>query len=182
MSCDKCGQKKYDCRCDGKIYDDDTIFNIKCLYLISIIIWFIIIYLLELWTDDILANLILFIPPIVFLITFFSIDNCTSASEDAILQDDILALGVIVITIILSAENNIFTPFMAKLMVVGIFILSLSFIDFYVHASDIIVLKHIKSITRNAAIVIFLYAFYAFFISAKLKSPSVVNPLKSKPK
>ena len=177
MFCNKCGKITPGCGCSDQFYDEDTVLNIKHIYLVSIIIWFIVIYLLELWTDDILSNLLLFIPPIVYLMTFFSIGDCTKSLEDFILQEDILAFGVIIITTVFSAEHSIHTAFMAKLMVVGLFILSLSFIDFCVPKADIITLKHVKSITRLAAMTIFIYAFYAYFIAMKIKTKVVVNPM-----
>lgn len=156
--------------------------NLTYIYIVAIILWFVIIFLLGLFCDDILAILILMIPPIIFIFTIFNFSDCVKEVEAELLQTDILPFGVIIITILLSEDRNKYSTFMTKITTAGVVLLFLNMSDFWVSKYDHRIIKHIKSILRIMSLALFTYLFYAYYFIVKEEVPDVINPICNKPK
>jgi len=147
---------------DG-LYSDDIIERVNNLYLLAILIWIIIIIFLELYYTDIIGGFILLIPIIIFIISMTSFKNCHIEMEAEIFQYDILAFGVVIVTIFLALKYVNYTTFFYKLIFVGILLLGISMIDVWLSPNDLIIAKHIRGILQTMSTAIFIYIFYTFY-------------------
>lgn len=158
-------------------YSDELVEDIQYLYITAIILWICLVYILGLVTYDAISILILTIPIILYFITMFTVDQCDHLVATQLLQADILAFGVVIITVILNMENNKYSPFFSKLMAVGLALLMFSMVDFWVNYYDHLLVVHIKCILRIASMAIFIYMLYAYYIVNLKTIGSVINPI-----
>jgi hypothetical protein len=158
-------------------FTEEIVEEIRYIYITAIILWICLVYILGLITNDPIACLILSIPVALYFITMFTVDQCDEAVASQLLQADILAFGVVIITVILNMENNKYSPFFSKLMAIGLALLMFSMIDFWVDYCDYLLIMHVKCILRIAAMAIFIYMLYAYYIVNLKTIGSVINPI-----
>ena len=157
-------------------YDDDTVSNVRILYIVLIIIWLLLILYLKLYITDFMGMLILSIPIIYFLINMFYFDKCTPSIENEIFQYDILAFGVVIITVFLGFKFLEYSNFFYKLIFVGVLLLGISMLDLWLPRMELIVVKHFKGGLQIISTVIFIYLFYTFYFISSNTEDSCRNP------
>lgn len=159
-------------------HSEDITDDIIYIYVVALILWFLLIYTLDLISKDLISFVILLIPVALYLISIYTVHDSDKDIEKGFLQSDILAFSVIIITITLNLERNSYSPFFSKLMTVGLLLLMFSFVDFWVSKYDYLYVLHIKSILRIAAMTIFLYMIYIYHILNVREYGCTINPLK----
>lgn len=164
--CDHCGK-----------YSSDLLDEISWIYIIAIVMWLFFMYLTGIYITDYIGFLILMIAPIFYVIQIYMLDICSSESESDLFKFDILALGIIIINIMLSKEKSEYNRFFTKIVVYGILLLIISSLDFWTSKRGLIISRHIRTIFRTAATVIFGYMFYMFYIITTKDFPLLKNPI-----
>ena len=159
-------KRKKDSKGNPNFYDEESVDNVKFIYIISIVIWVILICILQMYITDYIGILILFIPIVIFIISFVSFKSCQTDIEDEIFQYDILAFGVVIVTVFLSLGYPEYSSYFYRLIFVGILLMGLSMIDVWVSRRFLIVHKHIRGILQTMATTIFIYLFYSFYYLA----------------
>lgn len=144
-------------------YDGDVISNVRIMYIIAIFIWVLLVIYLELYITDFIGTCIIFIPIIFYLISMFYFDKCNPKIESEIFQYDLLAFGVVIITVFISYRYAEYSNFFYKLIFVGIFLLGISMLDLWLPRKELVISKHFRNILQTAATVIFIYLFYSFY-------------------
>ena len=157
-------------------YEEDTISKVRIMYIIAIIIWILLVIYLELYITDFIGTCILFIPIIYYLISMFYFNKCNPKIEDEIFQYDLLAFGVVIITVFISYRYAEYSNFFYKLIFVGIFLLGVSMLDLWIPKNELVLAKNFRSILQTAATVIFIYLFYTFYYISYYDGESTRNP------
>ena len=127
-------------------------------------------------TSDLVEAVILYIPVIVFLISYMSAPNVTHQVENFMFQADLLTLGLLVALPLIqwsqigSSKNQ--TTFI-KLATIAIILSMLTLIDVWVSHEYLYIVKHLKSIVETIVIVILIYGLYQFFIKQENKNVQI---------
>jgi hypothetical protein len=157
-------------------YSDDVINKVFYVYVIAVLIWIILIYALDLYQTDLIGKFILFIPIAIFIISMVSFENCEIEIENEIFQYDMVAFGVVIVTVFLTMRYARYTTFFYKLIFVGILLLGLSMFDVWIPRRNLIIAKHIRGILQTMSSVIFIYIFYTFYFISHHNESISFNP------
>lgn len=157
-------------------YDEDTTFKVQSLYLIAIVLWIILIYILDLYKTDFIGLLILSIPIILFLISYYYFPNCDKGIGNDFYQSDIVTFGVVIISVFLSSRYEHYSGYFSKLIFIGIFLMGLSMIDVCTSNSNRVIITHIKNILQTGATAIFIYLFYTLYFISTCGTSEIKNP------
>ena len=153
-----------DCPC----YDNDQTTGIKRVYLFALIGWIILIITYKLIPPhDAIEIAILFVPIVVFLISYISIPKITYKVERYMFKANLLTLGLLVALPLLNWVNtnrNENRTLFIKLAATAIIFSMLTLIDVWVPCEYLPVVKHIKSVLQTSAITLLIFGLYRFFI------------------
>lgn len=159
-------------------YEEDTISDVRTIYVVAIFMWILIIYILELYKTDTVGLLVLSIPIVFFIISMTFFDKCTKDIEDDICQYDILAFGVTIITVFLSWKYAEYLSYLYRLIFVGILLLAVSMLDLWIPKKELVLHKHIRDILQIMSTVIFIFIFYTFYFISLKKDSHIRNPFE----
>lgn len=162
---------------DQNHYESSIIDSVKILYIIAIAVWIILIFILDMYHTDYIGSLILLIPVVLLFISMNNFEHCNPTIEREIFQWDILAFGVVIITIFLSIKDHLeYKIFFYRLIFVGILLVALGMVDLWLPRKELILHKHVKTIFEIFATTIFVYIFYSFYFIYSKTGVSNKNP------
>lgn len=152
---------------DASRYDCNTVEYIQAVYIIAMLLWVFLIFILDLWKDDILVMLILLLPVVVFTINFISLGNFTCCMEDQMFRSNFLSFAFIVAVVLINWNSPLGdhnkTEFF-KLLIVAFILLMLSLIDLWVPKNKMSIVKHIKTSLHTASLALLALALYLYYI------------------
>jgi hypothetical protein len=157
-------------------YSDEIIHQVQLLYVIGIVIWLVLIFILDLYLTDMIGATILLIPIVYLLISMLDFERCSPELESELFQYDILAYGVVIVTIFITFKYPEYSAFFYKLIFAGILLVGLTMLDLWVPREELIIYKHIKTILEIFSVTIFIYIFYTFYYLAAKTDSKDKNP------
>lgn len=158
-------------------YDKSIVDEVKILYIIGIAVWIVLIFILDLYHTDYIGTLILIIPIILLIISMNKFEGCKLSIEEEFFQGDVLAFGIVIITVFLSVKDHPeYKTFFNRLIFVGILFVALQMVDLWLPRKELLLYKHMKTIFETFAIIIFVYIFYTFYFITSKKGTFNKNP------
>lgn len=148
---------------DKNKYKNNTIRKIRIVYLISVVIWLVLIYIFEFYKTDWIGILILFSPIIVFCISFYHVEFNTVDVEKEVLGGNILSFVFLVVSILIRWSEVVNKRKILLAMMVSIVLIMGSLIDIWLNKKNMIILKHVRSIFNTTALVLLIYALYEHY-------------------
>lgn len=166
--------KKTDDEMDKKIPYHNPIY-IYIVYIISIIVWTIIIFFFGIpyYTYGFLFWILILLPYIIFIIAILSANTITKHVEDFAFNANILTLGMIVslplLNWLIDHYNGDKKKFVQMISLAIIFSM-LTLIDVWINVKYLCLLKHIKSSLQTIAIMLMTIAIYIYFVHMQILS------------
>lgn len=148
-------------------YTDEQIFWIKSIYIIFIIIWIIIVAVLKIYSD--VASIVLFIPPILFIIAFFNVEYVDCGCANDILQTTFIFVGIIFALPLLkwlSKEQNVNFKKVSTVILFAVLLLILSYLHIFISPQANIIWKYCRSCLEVMSITLFVYAISLYFLDS----------------
>jgi len=153
---------------DVVTYSSSQVQWVHLIYILSIVIWLIICYLLKLAPGkDWLEWVILAIPIVVFLLSYYFADQVSDVVEDFMGKTNVLTLGLIIALPLLNwieqrcgMERKQFTQIMATAIIFSM----LTLIDIWVGHDQLFLIRHAESSLQTMAIVLLIFGLYRYFV------------------
>lgn len=151
-------KEKYSCR---------VLLVIQIMYIISVVLWLLLIYSCGLYINmDVVTGILLLIPILVFGIGFYNSCAVTGDIEETMLGANYLSFGFL-ITIILINWNSPIKEYnknkFFKLLIIAFILIMVSMIDIWVNRENLSIVRHFKSILNTAALVILSVSLYSYY-------------------
>lgn len=150
----------YLAKLDKDKYSGDKKTKIRVIYLIAVIVWLIIIFLFGFYKTDVVGYFILFIPIFLFAISYFFVENGTVEFESEVLGGNYIAFLFLIISVIIRWSKIKQKRKIILALMVSIFLIMFSLLDVWVGKSNLILLKHVRTIFNTAALALLIYALY----------------------
>lgn len=142
------------------VFEPDTIFLIRLIYIITIIVWIVIVFYFNFYRIDFPGQLILSIPPILFLIAIINADGHTTAQAHHFFNSSILYFLFLAATILINWFKDGYRKRIYRAIIISIFFVVISLINFWVSEEHLIYIIHLRTISNTIAIVLLAYALY----------------------
>lgn len=153
-------------RKDCGYYSIKNVSQIEAIYVISVFLWILLIFLLELMEPDIIICLFLIIPVIVYGINMVHVKDFPCNLEEQMFKGNFLSFGFLITIILLNWNSPIESQDKSKffqLLVVAFILLMISLIDVWVDEERFAMVKHIKTSLNTAAVVLLALALYLYY-------------------
>lgn len=150
-----------------KYYSEETVEQIQFVYIISLVIWLLIICVFQLYRSDLVGWVILAIPPIIFLAGYSNSYYLCEDVERENFQSNYFGVGLLLILPLLTWVNTDYKGDRKKftrVLVLAVIIVMLSLLDVWVRKDYLSVCKHVKSSLQTIALVLLIFAFYTYYI------------------
>ncbi len=148
---------------DKQKYKDNKITTIRVVYLISVVLWLVILYVFRFFETDLIGIVILIFPIIIFSISFSFIEFNTVDVESEMLGGNVLSFVFLVVTIMIKWSEIKQKRKILLAIIVSIVLLMGSLVDVWVNKENIIIIKHIRSIFNTTALSLLIYALYTHY-------------------
>jgi hypothetical protein len=145
-------------------YSDDKIFIVKCLNIIFMLIWTMIIIFFGLYQTK--GFFILWLPYILFGISFFNSDSFTNEVCNTTLQNTFITIGLIMCIPLLTflEKSDKIKHDIKELLIVAIICILFTYLHVWLPVDDIYIWKHIKSFFETIAVVLFMYVLIMYYL------------------
>lgn len=151
---------------DRDKYQDKQIDILRVVYLISVILWLVIIYLAGFYMTDFIGFLILVAPILIFAISFYYLEYSTVEIEKEMFSGNVLSFVFLVVSVLIKWNEITQKRKILLAMTISIVLIMGSLIDIWVPKNRIIVLKHVRSIFNTTALALLIYALYEHYSHA----------------
>jgi hypothetical protein len=147
-------------------YNEKEIFWIRSIYIIFIIIWIILVAYFNLYKEGI--TLILFIPPIIFLLAAGNIHymNCNSIND--IFSVTFIFVGIIFALPLLqwlSTKEHVNFTFVSHIIILAIMLLMFAYLHLCISPEFSRIWRHGRSCLEVMAVTLFIYVLSMYFIA-----------------
>ena len=149
-------------------YKQKQINTIRYMYICATILWLVAIAFMGILPPrDWIELLILFIPIIVFAISYSQLDCITEKVEGYMFRANLLTLGLLISLPLLtwihenSHENRLM---FIRLSSAAIILSVLTLVDIWVCPKYLPLVRHIRSVFQTFALTFFIFVLYRFFI------------------
>ena len=152
--------------CDDH-YHCEIVSRIQIVYIIASILWFVVVFMLDLWKkNDTIVLLFLALPLIIFGINFLSLGEFTCKMEDQMFKGNFLSFGFLVAIILINWNspigNHDKTEFF-KILILAFILLMISLVDLWVGENKMPIVKHIKTTLHTASLSLLALALYLYY-------------------
>ena len=152
--------------CDDH-YHPDIVVRIQMVYIISVVLWLVLVFFLDLWRkDDIVVWLFLVFPLIIFGINFLSLGEFTCKLEDQMFRGNFLSFGFLVAIILINWNSPLGhhdkTEFF-KILIIAFILLMISLVDIWVGEKKMAIVKHIKTALHTASLTLLALSLYLYY-------------------
>ena len=148
-------------------YDQDILYVIQFIYILAGILWIYIIYLLDLYQYlNWITIILLFIPLIVFGVSYYNACQLNTETEVSMLQSNYLSFGFLITVILLNWNSPIKGPNKTKffkLLIVAFIFIMLSMIDVWTTRQKQPIVIHSKSILQTSALILLSISLYSYY-------------------
>lgn len=132
---------------------------IQIIYIISVILWILVVYALRVYHfRSPVGYIILAIPIFVYAIGFLSVYKLGQRSHRSMLKNDILPIAILFVGALFNGHPK--DPVLTNMIVVAALLVVLSFVDIWGSEKDFILSRIIKSIIHTAAITLLVFVMY----------------------
>jgi hypothetical protein len=162
---------------EEKWYSSSTKQQIQILYLFAAALWIILIYVFgwysiwKLGLSSIIGYALLLIPLFVFAINFESVNSCSFEIESEMFQGNFLSFGFLIVVILINWNKVGNQPRLFQILLVSLFFIMLSLVDFWIRKEKLILVKHVRTIFQTIALILLAYALFIYYFDLVLNSP-----------
>lgn len=142
------------------LYTRNVINTIQGLYVLSAIIWIVIVFWGRFYKTDMLGKFILCIPLVMFLISFSNIVSHTKSVSKNMLKGNILSFMFLTVSLLINWLKIGDRKKIYRAMMISIIFITLSLLDFWVSDKNYIYIIHIKTMAQTIALTLLTYALY----------------------
>lgn len=149
--------------------------SVRLVYLLSMIIWLILILVLQLYKTQVIGYFILLIPFFFYFLGYWNADQLTVEVEEKTFSMGYISISLlIVIPLVTWVEKNFHGNrwYLTKIIVVAVILALISLIDIWVRPKWITLVRHIKSALQTASLTLLVFALYAYYMGQHLAYPN----------
>ena len=154
-------------------YSQSQAEQVKWIYILGIILWLIICFLLKLIpANDFFEYLIIALPIVVFVFSWYYADRVSTVVEDYMGKTNVLTLGLIIALPLLNwvQDRGPEKKQFIQIMAVAIIFSMLTLIDLWVGHEELHVIRHAESALQTMAITLLIFGLYRYFIDPHPKT------------
>lgn len=149
-------------------YSKRQIKLLQVIYIVASIVWVFLIYALGVFNYPLSwIHLILILPLVIYGIAFLQVCKTTQDIEDDMFSSDILALGLLFVTIFIrwskTGDGNAESQHTLYVTLAAFTLVILSIIDIWTKRNVFSIVKHVRSIFQTAGIILLVYLLYFYF-------------------
>jgi hypothetical protein len=147
--------------------EDDTLFLLQLFYIGMAFFWILLVSYFKLWREK--FSFILFIPLIVFFITFLYLEDVSPAVEENMSKTNFLSVGIILTFPLLSwmvKEHNGDKKHFITLAIIALVLSLVTFIDIWVPENRLSIYRHFRSSFQVMSVCLFIYALVVYYFYA----------------
>ena len=160
-------------------YNQEEVYNIRSINIIFILFWLLLIFIFKLFTKN--AVFVLFIPIILFLISFINADYFSPDSSESIMQTTFVSIGLLVAIPMLSfmktSSKN--THHISSILLTAMCLTLLSYLHVWLPPKSLYIWKHCRSCLETMAVTLFIYVLITFYIECNTDPVSKIIPSES---
>lgn len=147
-------------------YNYNTLVTLRIIYIVAIILWIVFIFKLKLYETDHFGKFICILPIIIWIITFYFLDQITVESEGLFFGNTYISVAMMVIIAILTWTHDSVrdSEKIVNVMILAIVLAIFSLFDVFVPKKYFSLLKHVRSIFQIASLSLIAYAIYNLYI------------------
>ena len=148
---------------DTEPHSREMQFWIRSVYMIALIVWFIIIIAFRLYLGH--GFLVLWIPIVFFVLSYYSVGHFCSQLSDCMLQTPIVTICILITVQVLywvlksNCQNR--SRLIAVILLSAVLSL-LSLLDLWVKHKRVIIWNHIRHCLQTMSLVVIIYAVISF--------------------
>lgn len=157
------------CKHRHELYDPLRVSRVRWVYIISILIWILIVAFFGFYCSYGLAILILLLPLVLFGVGFYNASTLDRAAEESMLRVNCLSVGLLIVLPLLAWMTRGYNgdrKHFLSLIVVAIILSMLSMFDVWVGVGWQSVVIHIKSCLQTMALTLLIYALFIYYVSS----------------
>jgi len=133
------------------------------MYMVSAIIWLVLIFAIRFWKSGVFGWLFLLIPLIIYGINLANVRTSTVDVEDDMFQGNFLSLGYLIVLFIINWEKVKDRKRLLTILMFVLILILFSMFDVWVPKRQIIYIKHLRSILIVAALSLMAYSLYLYY-------------------
>ena len=147
----------------SSFYNDNEIFNVRCLYIAFSLLWLLIIITLKLFDSS--SFIILLIPFFLFGIAFINANYLSSDCCDSTMQITFISIGLLLsipmITLIKTSKKD--SSKLITILITAMILTLFSYFHLWLPLNYQYISKHSKSCFETMAVTLFIYALANYF-------------------
>ena len=157
------------CKHRHEPYDPDRVSRVRWVYILSVLVWIVIVFFFGFYCSHGPAILILALPLLLFGIGFYNASTLDRAAEESMLRVNCLSVGLLIVLPLLAWMTKGYNgdrKHFLSLIVVAIILSVLSMFDVWVGIGWQSVVIHIKSCLQTMALTLLIYALFIYYTSS----------------
>lgn len=147
------------------VYDINTSYRIKVLYILLIIIWIVLVIFLGIWNTP--GGLVLLFPIIIFLIAIYNSSSLSVDVEEEMSRASFLSLGLIIALPLFTWLSKDYPGDKRKfttIIVIALILSMITYVDIWLPTYWISVYKHFRSSLQVMSMTFFIYALINYYL------------------
>jgi len=152
---------------DDDTFDPLTQRRVQVVYLVSAIVWIIIVYVFYLYSNNIIVWLLLIIPLIIFGLNYYWVPQHSRFVANLMFSADFLSIGFLIVTIIINWYKEVDKGSIFGLIVLSLALFGFSMIDVWVSEENFIIVQHIRSALETAAVITLIIVVYKYYLEVQ---------------
>ena len=144
-------------------YKADTVKKIQILYIISAIIWVLLVAWLIRTTPDVATWGLILLPLIVFGINYYYVGTCTSETEGEMFTGNFLSFAFLIAALLISWTKLGAAEKYFRILAISIILIMFSLIDLWVPKDKWVIYKHFRTILHTSALALLSLALYLYY-------------------
>ena len=147
-------------------YNANKVKRIQIIYIISLMVWLLIVYKLNVYHTDFVSFLLLSVPIIVFGINYYHAVYQNEDIANYMFRGNFLAFGILIASIVISwsklEEANKIKLY--QLTMVSLILIMLSLIDVWIKRGRLYIIRHVRSSLQTMSLSLLAFVLYLYYI------------------
>lgn len=148
-------------------FDPLTQRRVQVVYLVSAIVWLIIVYVFYLYCNNIIVWLLLLIPLIIFGLNYYWVPQHSRFVANLMFSADFLSIGFLIVTILINWYKEVDKGSIFGLIVLSLALFGFSMLDVWVSEENFIIVQHIRSSLETAAVITLIIVVYKYYLEVQ---------------
>lgn len=148
-------------------FDPLTQRRVQVVYLVSAIVWLIIVYVFYLYCNNIIVWLLLLIPLVIFGLNYYWVPQHSRFVANLMFSADFLSIGFLIVTILINWYKEVDKGSIFGLIVLSLALFGFSMLDVWVSEENFIIVQHIRSSLETAAVITLIIVVYKYYLEVQ---------------